>query len=204
VDVREVSVVTYSGDGVVHKTERVAMEEPLEVYIENEPFYTTMRLPGEEIPLALGLCFSDGLIASMDDIAGANYCSDVSANKINIYLSDAKKKQGPLAQKRRQLTIYSSCGVCGSDMIGDLTMSIPVIGKRTTVEFSRLFPMQMIMVEKQKAHHLTGGDPCGFHIRRTGWFPVFRRGRGAPQRPRQGHRKTSPRRKGPRGGHRPP
>lgn len=173
VDVREVSVVTYSGDGVVHKTERVAMEEPLEVYIENEPFYTTMRLPGEEIPLALGLCFSDGLIASMDDIAGANYCSDVSANKINIYLSDAKKKQGPLAQKRRQLTIYSSCGVCGSDMIGDLTMSIPVIGKRTTVEFSRLFPMQMIMVEKQKAHHLTGGTHAASIFDGRGGFLSF-------------------------------
>lgn len=172
-DVREVSVVKRSGEGVVRKVERVAMEEPLEVHIENEPFYTTMRLPGEEVPLALGLCFTDGLIGSMDDVAGANYCSDISVNKINVYLSEAKKKGGPLVPKRRQLTVYSSCGVCGSDLIGDLTRSIPAIEKRTTVAFSDLFSMQKVMVEKQKAHHLTGGTHAASLFDGKGGFLSF-------------------------------
>jgi len=173
VDVREVPVVKRSGGDVVRRVERVAMEEPLEVYIENEPFYTTMRLPGEEIALALGLCFTDGLMSSMDDIAGANYCGDVSANKVNLYLSDAKKEDGPLAPKRRQLTVFSSCGVCGSDLIGDLTKSIPVIEKRTKVEFSRLFSMQKTMVDKQKAHHLTGGTHAASLFDGQGGFLAF-------------------------------
>jgi len=172
-DVCEVSVVKRSGEDSVGRVERVAIEEPLEVYIENEAFYMTMRLPGEEIPLALGLCFTDGLIASMDDVAGANYCSDVSANKINVYLSESKKKAGPLVPKRRQLTVYSSCGVCGSDMIGDLRMSIPPVDKKTVMEFTRLFPMQKMMVERQRAHHITGGTHAASLFDAEGGFLSF-------------------------------
>jgi len=172
-DVREVSVMKRSGEDVVRKVERVAMEEPLEVYIDNEPFYTTMRLPGEEIPLALGLCFTDGFIRSMDDIAGANYCSDLSVNKVNLFLSDARKGEGPLPQKRRQLTVYSSCGVCGSDLIGDLTKSIPAVAKRMTVPFSDLFLMQKTMVDKQKAHHLTGATHAASLFDGQGGFLAF-------------------------------
>lgn len=153
----EVPVVKYLDQDRTFVNDRVAMEEPLEIYIDNEPFYTTMRLPGEEIPLALGLCFTDGMIRSMDDVAGANYCSDLSANRINIYLSDAKKKEGPLVHKHKRSIAYSSCGVCGSDMIDDLTGSIAKIEKKVTIEFSKLFPMQRMMVEKQDVHHATGG-----------------------------------------------
>ncbi len=172
-DVREVSVVRRSGDDVVRRTERVAIEEPLEVYIENESFYTTMRLPGEEIPLALGLCFTDGIITSMDDVAGADHCDDLSANKVTIHLSEARKKMGLPPRERRQPAMYSSCGVCGSDLIGDLTRSIPVVEKRTTVEFSRLFSMQRAMVDKQKAHHLTGATHAASLFDGQGGFLAF-------------------------------
>jgi len=173
VDVREVSVVRYSGDGFVRKAERVAIEEPLEIYIDNELFYTTMRLPGEEIPLALGLCFTDGVIESMDDITGADYCSDLSANKISIYLSDAKKKKGPPARRHKQSIAYSSCGVCGSEMIEDLANSIPKIEKKMTIEFPKLFPMQRTMVEKQGVHHATGGTHAASIFDAKGNFLSF-------------------------------
>jgi FdhD protein len=154
-NVLDVPVVKYSEDGSLHLTDQVAVEEPLEIYVDNVPFYMTMRLPGEEVALALGLCFTDGLIASMDDVLGANYCSDISTNKINVYLSDSRKKR-PVRDRPKQFTSYSSCGLCGSDMIRDLTASIPMIGKTIKVPFKELFPMQDVMVEKQAARRSTG------------------------------------------------
>ena len=154
-NVLDVPVVKYSENGSLHLTEQVAVEEPLEIYIDNVPFYMTMRLPGEEVALALGLCFTDGLIASMDDISGANYCSDISTNKINVYLSDSRKER-PVRDRPKQFTSYSSCGLCGSDMIRDLTASIPRIAKTIKVPFRELFPMQDVMVEKQAARRSTG------------------------------------------------
>lgn len=156
-NVLSIPVVKYSDSEFSSSTKKVAMEEPLEIYIDDEPFYMTMRLPGEEIPLAVGLCFTDGIIRSMDDLAGANYCSDLSANKINIYLSGKRKKEGPIAQKQKKSPTYSSCGICGSDMIQDLSSLTKKIDIKTVIEFSKLSIMQQAVVEKQGVYHETGG-----------------------------------------------
>lgn len=156
-NVMNVPVVKYSDHSHSLESEQVAMEEPLEIYIDDEQFYMTMRLPGEEIPLAIGLCFTEGIIRSMDDVSGANFCSDLSANKVNIYLSDKKKNEGPLLKKQKRFTTYSSCGVCGSDMVEDLAGSIDKIPVKTKVEFSKLLQMQRVIVDKQDVHRLTRG-----------------------------------------------
>lgn len=171
--VLEVPVVKYTDHDHTPASETVAMEEPLEIYIDGESFYTTMRLPGEEIPLALGLCFTDGVIQSMDDVSGANYCSELSANRINIYLSDAKRKKGPPVRRHKQSISYSSCGVCGSDMIEDLSGSIARVDKKVTIGFSELFPMQQIMAEKQEVHHATGGTHAASIFDARGGFLSF-------------------------------
>jgi FdhD protein len=156
-NVLSIPVVKYSDHDNSPANEQVAMEEPLEIYIDDEPFYMTMRLPGEEIPLAVGLCFTEGIIRSMEDVSGANYCSDMSANKINIYLSEKRKKEGPLLQKQKRSTTYSSCGLCGTDMIEDLGKSLQKVEKKITIEFSKLTQMQEIIVEKQDVHRVTRG-----------------------------------------------
>jgi FdhD protein len=156
-NVLNVPVAKYTLQGHSPANEHVAMEEPLEICIDGEPFYMTMRLPGEEIPLALGLCFTEGIIRSMDDVSGANYCGDLSANKINVFLSEERKSRPPLPQKQKRSVTYSSCGLCGSDMIEDLGKSIEKIKIKTTVEFPKLSQMQQAVVEKQDVHRATRG-----------------------------------------------
>lgn len=171
-NVLDVPVVKYSDEGRCQINEQVAVEEPLEIYIDNLPFYMTMRLPGEEVALALGLCFTDGLITSMDDVSGANFCSDISTNKINIFLSDARKKR-PVRERPKQFTSYSSCGLCGSDMVHDLTASISKIEKSVRVTFPELFPMQDVMVEKQAARRSTGATHAASIFDARGNFLAF-------------------------------
>ncbi len=171
-NVLDVPVVKCSDEGFLHITEQVAIEEPLEIYIDNLPFYMTMRLPGEEVALALGLCFTDGLITSMDDVSGANYCSDISTNKVNIFLSDTRKER-PVRERPKQFTSYSSCGLCGSDMIRDLTASISKIEKTVTVAFPELFAMQDVMVEKQAARRSTGATHAASIFDARGNFLSF-------------------------------
>jgi FdhD protein len=172
VNVLEVPVVKYRDNDRDYITEQVAVEEPLEIYIDNQPFYMTMRLPGEEVPLALGLCFTDGLITSMSDVAGANFCGEISRNRVNVFLSDERRKR-PVRERPKQFTSYSSCGLCGSDMILDLTQSIARIDAKTAVEFSALFPMQDIMVEKQEARRSTGATHAASIFDARGNFLSF-------------------------------
>lgn len=156
-NVLNVPVTRYTDHGSTVEGEQLAMEEPLEIHIDGERFYMTMRLPGEEIPLAVGLCFTEGIIGSVDDLAGASYCGDLSANKIDIRLNDKEKRETVLAQKRRRSVAYSSCGICGSDMVEDLACSINKIKIKTTIEFSMLSRMQQTLVEKQDVHRATRG-----------------------------------------------
>ena len=138
----------------------ISMEEPLEIFVDDRPFHVTMRLPGEEIPLAVGLCFSEGIIESMDDLAGANYCSDVSANKIKVYLSTARKSECSMDFTSKRSVTYSSCGICGYDMIKDVHKSVGRIDRQLAVSFSTLAGLQKSIEEKQEIFRATGGTHC--------------------------------------------
>jgi formate dehydrogenase assembly factor FdhD len=69
----DVPIVRFKDQKTVHEDDAVVAEEPLEIFIDDEPYYVTMRLPGEELPLAVGLCHSEGIIDSIDDTVGVNY-----------------------------------------------------------------------------------------------------------------------------------
>lgn len=153
----KVSIIKFSDAECINVDDVVTVEEPLEIYIDNEPFYMTMRMPGDEILLALGICFSDGIIDSMEDVAGVNYCSDVSLNKINVYLSPTVNKEDRLKQKQRRSTSYSSCGICGADMIEGITNNKGRIKQRITMDASDISGMQKVMQQNQIVFPVTGG-----------------------------------------------
>ena len=47
-------------DGAV-ETDRLAVEEPLEIRVNGEAVAVTMRTPGDDEELALGFCLTEGL-----------------------------------------------------------------------------------------------------------------------------------------------
>ena len=100
----------------------VCVEEPLEIMIDDEPYYLTMRMPGEDMFLALGLCLTEGVISSFDDVLSVNHCID-SANRVNVYLSPGRR--APAAPARRKGGIaYASCGICGKELISDICTAL--------------------------------------------------------------------------------
>src|SRR5262245_31781771 len=61
------------------RPDRLVTEEPLEIRVsgpgqEPEPFVVTMRTPGNDFELAAGLCRTEGLLDSLDDIDTIAYC----------------------------------------------------------------------------------------------------------------------------------
>ncbi len=157
VNITKLPISRFSDRGRIDLDDVVTVEEPLEIFIDGEPFYLTMRMPGEEIPLALGLCFTDGIIDSMEDVAGANYCSDISRNKINIYLNAGSKKEKPVRERKNRFPTYSSCGICGKDMVDSAFRPVGKIGNRVKVSISQILDMQTILHERQEVFPLTGG-----------------------------------------------
>jgi FdhD protein len=82
----DIPIIKYENGRHASTHDNVAAEEPLKIFINDKPFHMTMRLPGEEIPLAVGFLFTEGLINSIDEVLTVSHCKDVSSNRINIYL----------------------------------------------------------------------------------------------------------------------
>jgi len=135
----------------------VPEEEPLEIYVDDEPHYVTMRLPGEELPLAAGLCFTEGIIDSLDDTLGINYCQDVSSNRISVCLTPRRKDAVGHLLKQKRATAYSSCGICGKEMVEDIASVQEKIPVTRTVEFSLLTRLQQQVKSNQQVFTATGG-----------------------------------------------
>jgi FdhD protein len=97
-------------DGV---TDRVAVEEPLEIRVGGEALAVTMRTPGHDEELALGFLYGEGLI---DGPAEAGPTADLAANIVEIH---ARLRFDP---GRRRFYTSSSCGVCGKGALAEVAV----------------------------------------------------------------------------------
>ena len=96
-------------------------EAPLEIRLAGPagPFQAwtlTMRTPGKDAELALGLLFHESIIRRLEDVIDIGYCHNVSrpeaiGNVLNVRLAFAP----PESTRRIQST--AACGVCGKASI---------------------------------------------------------------------------------------
>ncbi len=96
-----------------HRADLLAVEEPLEIRVDGEPLAVTMRTPGDDIDLAAGFLFTEGLLTGLDDVHEIRMCDE---NVAAVTVRDAGALLKAKAATRSFLTT-SACGVCGKDSI---------------------------------------------------------------------------------------
>jgi FdhD protein len=102
------------GGGAEHRADLLAVEEPLEIRVDGEPLTVTMRTPGDDIDLAAGFLFTEGLLGSLDEVHEIRMCD------VNVAAVTVKAGQVPVAARvaaNRSFLTTSACGVCGKDSI---------------------------------------------------------------------------------------
>jgi len=62
-------------------------EEPLKIIIQDRLYSIIMRTPGDELPLAAGFCFSEGIVDKPDDIESLSFSNKSDGNKVNLLLN---------------------------------------------------------------------------------------------------------------------
>ncbi|CAM3221574.1 Sulfur carrier protein FdhD [Stackebrandtia soli] len=97
-----------------YRPDTLAVEEPLEIQLGGEPFSVTMRTPGDDVDLALGFLFSEGVVARATDVAGAKHCTDSDLNVLDVTL------RIPAPEAGRRFTVSSACGACGTSSMDEL------------------------------------------------------------------------------------
>ena len=167
--------------GTDTRADTVIVEEPLEIRVNGTSLTTTMRTPGHDIELAHGFLFSEGLIASKEEISTARYCAGTTPDGVNTYnvldidmpnglpqeKADTANGTQPIALgtdiptidaiARRTLTT-SACGVCGTASIEQLTKRLPYAFTPQAFNPAALVKLPAVARKQQVAFRKTGGS----------------------------------------------
>jgi len=133
-------------------------EEPLEIRVGGEPISVTMRTPGHDLELAPGFLFTEGLIASREQIASVRHDSDSrqsGANRVCVEL--ARGTVLDMEASRRNFYATSSCGVCGKVSIDAVHLhNILPLETDRTIDPETLCRLPELMREAQHVFSRTG------------------------------------------------
>jgi FdhD protein len=112
--VRKYEGIKTDGEKVVRVTDHLAVEHPLSISVNAEPFTLTMHTPGHEEDLIRGLLFSEGVYKKREgklhilitDTSDEDYIS-----KVNVHIAEGDFDKSQI--NKRNLLSVASCGICG-------------------------------------------------------------------------------------------
>jgi FdhD protein len=144
------------------EVDAIAVEEPLEIRIDGEAIATTMRTPGRDADLALGLLLSEGLIAGARDVCAIVHCGrpgDAGYGNVLDVRSAAGTRIDPerVLEGRRFVPASSACGVCGRLAIDGLVARIRRLDGSRTIPASLALRAVEGLPRAQPGFARTGG-----------------------------------------------
>jgi FdhD protein len=155
--VRSVQVIRVDRGTRTEDADRAAVEEPLEIRLHGRPFAVVMRTPGADRELAAGFLLSESVIAGPDDLGTIAYCQDAE-NVLNVTLAgEAGERLEEVLASRRQVTMNSSCGLCGRLTIESLTVDRPAVRSAFSIAPAALASLPQRLRASQRLFDETGG-----------------------------------------------
>src|SRR3954447_6746332 len=113
---------------LIERPDRLVTEEPMEIRVHGlgqdaEAIAVTMRTPGHDFELAVGLCRTEGLLRGVSDLAEVKYClaelpGDQEYNVVTVGLRHPVDLEG----HRRVVAASSSCGICGKTTLDEVAV----------------------------------------------------------------------------------
>ncbi len=141
----------------LRREQNLIAEEPLQICLNGEPHVTIMRTPGQDKELALGFCFTEGIIAGLSHIKLIRHCGsgaegEAKGNEIDLILNEPPITTLP----KRNLEVRSGCGICGRATIDELTRLLSPINNSIHISAGLLQQMVARMEQEQRLYTATG------------------------------------------------
>jgi FdhD protein len=141
----------------------VVAEEPLEIRAAGETLAITMRTPGADRELAVGFLFSEGIIASRDDLGRVAHCGrpdqEGYGNTIDVAPGAGVSLDiDRLSATRRGTLTTAACGVCGRRTVDDvIARCAPLAIERAFLRTATILAAVEGLRERQPNFARTGG-----------------------------------------------
>ena len=141
------------------QSDTVAVEEPLEIRLAGCSVAVTMRTPGNDLDLAAGFLFTEGIIHDLEDIGALTHCPtddpDAQFNVVNVNPTDPLLVQPE--RWRRNFFAASSCGICGKRSIEAIYQEAAPLQSTARVSHEVLYRLNASLRDSQALFGETGG-----------------------------------------------
>jgi FdhD protein len=160
---RRVPVTEVGVHGQHAGEDRVAVEEPLEIRIETPdgpvPLAVTMRTPGDDLELAAGFLFGEGVVRTASDVLTLRHCRQVPRERRDNTVTARLAPTATLTAvaMSRRFTVSSACGVCGLESLDALADRGVRPVRPTSVDPDLLLALPARLRSAQPTFERTGG-----------------------------------------------
>ncbi len=173
----DVEIDRTTGGTTTRATDVVAVEEPLEIRLHGWRWLVTMRTPGDDADLIVGLLASEGVIAAASDVESVVFTRHPEepelANVADVQLVHGLGEvQARLA--RNQVLAASSCGLCGKSAIEALLARSTALPDRPALDPAVLTRIPQLLAGAQPSFRATGGLHAAALVDATGGLLVAR------------------------------
>jgi FdhD protein len=158
-EVRERPAFKWRDGAARERTEKLAVEEPLEIRLGGRRFTLTMRTPGNDEELAAGFLFAEGFINDASELGEIRRVRGRKGapepNAIDIILN--VPAEGLRTRLKRNFTISSSCGICGKTSIDSIRRRVTSPSDSARVAPSVVLGLAAKLRDGQRVFAATGG-----------------------------------------------
>jgi len=152
--VREVDVLR---DGhTTPEIDHVAVERPVEVRLNGEPFAVIMRTPGADRALVLGFLLTEGILQRRSQVTRVDLDDDAGIANV-VFSRESGDAVAEALAGRRQVSLNSSCGLCGRRSLESLTLNAPPCPIEWAVDAAVVARFPAMLLAAQSAFARTGG-----------------------------------------------
>jgi FdhD protein len=149
--VSRVTVLRHDGLDAESVSDSVAVEEPVEIRLGEEPIAVTMRTPGDDYDLTLGFLLTEGILLDPAEVVSIDTVGE-SALAVRL----RKGVDVDASRFRRNMFVSSSCGVCGKTSIESVRLLAPA-AKAFSVSREFVASLTTILSARQPTFDVTGG-----------------------------------------------
>ncbi|MBD78665.1 MAG: sulfurtransferase FdhD [Crocinitomicaceae bacterium] len=168
-NVKPVNIKKVNSNDIKEFPDVLAVEEPLEIRIcftkNGEPqeknISVTMRTPGNDLELAMGFLFTEGIIFSEADVDKVWHCETVEkeeeyGNVVKVNLRTGLELD--ISKLERHFYTSSSCGVCGKSSIESVSQNCSVLPDSSfKIKRNIISKLPLLLEDDQTIFKHTGG-----------------------------------------------
>ena len=148
-------LTTRLGGGGGVQPDRLVVEEPLEIRLDDLLVATTMRTPGHDYELAVGFCHTEGLLGGAP-VRTVRYCATGPASETAYNVVTVSTGGVAAIPSARLQRTTSSCGICGTASIDALVERLVPVASSAPASLRALVRAAAEVRARQELFETTG------------------------------------------------